>query len=67
MTWKDVTWEEGVGRIDKDMIEKHMFPPSNSAEDDSLIIFLCGPIKFNKAMKNYLGELGYDKQRVFTF
>lgn len=47
-------WEQGVGFITKDMLQKSMPAPS----PDTLILY-CGPPPFEKMMKEHLTALGY--------
>lgn len=56
-------WDQGVGFVTKEMLQKSMPPPS----EETLIVF-CGPPLFEKDQTQFLKELGYDqKTMVFKF
>jgi cytochrome-b5 reductase len=73
--WGGVFWKGGVGYINRDIIEKHMPPPS----DDNLIM-VCGPPPLYKALSGdkapdktqgpltgLLKDMGYTESQVFKF
>lgn len=56
-------WNQGVGFVTKEMLQKSMPPPS----PETLIVY-CGPPLFEKDQRTFLKELGYDeKTMVFKF
>lgn len=55
-------WKGGIGHIDEDMIVNNIFDPS----EDVAVLF-CGPVRFNKAMKKLLNQIGYPKSNVLKF
>eukprot|EP01084_Bolivina_argentea_P033478 61920_1 len=54
-----------IGRITKNICIKHLFSPNNI--DNDVISLLCGPFLFEKAVKQFLNEIGYDKTSVASF
>ena len=50
-------WQQGSGRIDKDMIKQQLSP----AAGDDCKVLVCGPDGMMKAMKGHLIDLGFKK------
>ncbi|KNA03814.1 hypothetical protein SOVF_205480 isoform B [Spinacia oleracea] len=57
-----LNWDSGVGRISKEIIQKHFPKPATD-----VMILRCGPPGMNKAMVAYLNELGYLPETLFEF
>jgi len=55
-------WKMGVGFINKDMILERMPKPG-----DDMIIVICGPPPFCKAMIGLLDNLGYQKRHYYSY
>lgn len=56
-------WSYSTGHINADMIQKHMFPPSNDT-----IVLMCGPPPMiNFACNPNLDKLGYDPKLRFAY
>lgn len=75
----DEDWKGEVGRINVEMIKRHMPRPS-SIEDDSVLVMVCGPpgmmqLVSGELTKDYtqgevtglLKEAGYSEKNVFKF
>lgn len=73
-------WNQGVGFVSKEMLEKHMFtaPPKENEED--VVVFVCGPPGFMNhvsgdktkdrkqgELKGLLKEMGFTEKNVFKF
>ncbi|EPY23182.1 hypothetical protein STCU_07828 [Strigomonas culicis] len=54
-------WTEGVGYIDKAVLQHALPPPSKD-----LLIAICGPPVMQRSAKRYLHELGYSDKLVHT-
>lgn len=55
-------WKDGVGHINKDMIQAHCPPPGPQIQ-----IMRCGPPPMNTAMAAHLNSLGYTSEMQFQF
>jgi len=55
-------WKGGLGRINMEMIKKHIFSP-----DDDVVVLLCGPMEFNQSMKGLCKQIGYNEDNVLVF
>ncbi|KAA8537070.1 hypothetical protein F0562_029548 [Nyssa sinensis] len=56
------SWNGGVGRISKEMIQSHCPAPAPYVQ-----ILRCGPPPMNKAMAAHLNALGYTTEMQFEF
>ena len=54
-------WQQGVGFVTKEMLTNFMPAPS----PETLIVY-CGPPFFEKDMRTFLKEMGYD-EKTMTF
>jgi cytochrome-b5 reductase len=55
-------WNMGVGFVSPAHIQEFIGLPA-----ENKLVLLCGPPPMNKAMREHLERLGYDKSAIFRF
>lgn len=62
-------WDMGRGRINVDLMRKHLPPPPKVGDDGELdtLALVCGPPAMEEAVKKGLAELGWDVPNTVVF
>lgn len=62
MNEESVEAQVGIGRVNRSMIEKYIFGPS-----ESTLMLICGPKTFTQVVKEYLSEIGHSQNMIYKF